>query len=73
MFLTAQDLGANITRASKASTRKTNMAARYDRTILKRYVKNSLTQRSFYVTKSWVSSNCTRNIHRPSTPEKEVN
>ena len=40
---------------------------------LKRYVKNSLTQRSFYVTKSWVSSNCTRNIHRPSTPEKEVN
>ena len=34
MFLTAQDLGANITRASKASTRKTSMAARYDRTIL---------------------------------------
>ena len=22
---------------------------------------------------SWVSSNCTRNIFRPSTPEKEVN
>ena len=22
---------------------------------------------------SWVSSNCTRNIYRPSTPEKEVN
>ena len=33
---------------------------------LKRYVKNSLTQHSFYVTKSRVSSNCTRNIHRPS-------
>ena len=40
---------------------------------LKRYVKNSLTQHSFYVTKSRVSNNCTRNIHRPSTPEKEVN
>ena len=33
-FLAAQDLGANITRASKASTCKTNMAARYDRTTL---------------------------------------
>ena len=40
---------------------------------LKRYVKNSLTQPSFYVMESRVSSNCTRNIHRPSTPEKEVN
>ena len=40
---------------------------------LKRYVKNSLTQPSFYVMESRVFSNCTRNIHRPSTPEKEVN
>ena len=40
---------------------------------LKRYVKNSLTQPSFYVMESRVSSNCTRNIHRPSAPEKEVN
>ena len=26
-----------------------------------------------YVMESWVSSNCTRNIHGPCTPEKEVN
>ena len=31
---TAGDLGANITRALKVSTCKTNMAARYDRTIV---------------------------------------
>ena len=30
MFLTAQDLGANIARASKESICKTNIAARYD-------------------------------------------
>ena len=29
--------------------------------------------KSFYLMESWVSSNCTRNIYRPSTPEKEVN
>ena len=40
---------------------------------LKRCVKNSLTQYSFYVMESGVSSNCTRNINRLSTPEKEVN
>ena len=40
---------------------------------LKRRVKNSLTQYSFNVLESQVSSNCTRNTHRPSTPEKEVN
>ena len=32
-----------------------------------------LTQFSFYVMESRVSRNCTRNIHRPSTPGKEVN
>ena len=39
----------------------------------KRCVPNSLTQCGFYVMESTVSSNYTRNIHRPSTPEKEVN
>ena len=34
---------------------------------LKRCVKNSLTQYSFYVMEFRVSSNCTRNIQRPST------
>ena len=33
----------------------------------------SLTRHSFHVMESKVSRNCTRNIHRPSTPEKEVN
>ena len=32
-----------------------------------------LTQFSFYVMESRVSRNCTRYIHRPSTPGKEVN
>ena len=32
-----------------------------------------LTQFSFYVMESRVSRKCTRNIHRPSTPGKEVN
>ena len=27
----------------------------------------------FYVMESRVSSNCTRNIHRPCPPEKEIN
>ena len=40
---------------------------------LKRCVQNSLTQYSFYAMKSRVSSNCTRNIHGPSTPENGVN
>ena len=40
---------------------------------LKRRVKNSLTQYSFYVKESKLSSRCTRNIHRPSRPEKEAN
>ena len=40
---------------------------------LKKTVKNSLIQYSFYVMDSRVSSNCTRNIHRLATPEKEVN
>ena len=39
----------------------------------KRCVKNSLTKYSFHVMESSVSSNCTRNIHWPSTAEKEVN
>ena len=72
VFLTARDLSTNITRSLKVSTCKTNMAARYDSTI-ERCVKNSLTQYSFYVMESRVSSNCTRNVHRLSTPEKEVN
>ena len=33
-FWTVRDLGANITRTLKVSTCKTNMAARYDRTIV---------------------------------------
>ena len=37
---------------------------------LERCAKNSLTLYSFYVMESRVSINCTRNIHRPSTPEK---
>ena len=40
---------------------------------LKRCVKNTLTLYSFYVIKSRVSRNFYRNIHRPFTPEKEVN
>ena len=32
-----------------------------------------LTQFSFYVMESRVSRKCNRNIHRPSTPGKEVN
>ena len=40
---------------------------------LKRCVKNTLTLYSFYVIKSRVSRNFYRNIHKPSTPEKEVN
>ena len=40
---------------------------------LNRYVKNSYTQYSFYVMESKVSSNYTRNIHRRSTAEKEIN
>ena len=38
-----------------------------------RCVKNTLTLYSFYVIKSRVSRNFYRNIHRPFTPEKEVN
>ena len=40
---------------------------------LKWCIKNSSTQYSFYVMESGVSRNCFRNIHRPSTLEKEVN
>ena len=40
---------------------------------LKRCVKNSFTQYSFYLMESRVSNKCTRNIYRPFTPEKEVN
>ena len=42
---------------------------------LKRCVKNSLTKYSFYVMEFRVSSDCTRNIHRPSSyaEEEEVN
>ena len=34
---------------------------------LKRHLKNILTLYSFYVMESRVCSNCTRNIHRPSS------
>ena len=47
------------------------MVARYD-WCLKRCAKISLTQYSLYVIESRASSSCTRNIHRPSTSEKEV-
>ena len=50
------------TPALKVSTCKTNMAPQYDR---------SLTQYSFYVMEAVIFSNCTRNIHRPYTPEKK--
>ena len=65
-----RDLGANTVQILKVSTCNTNMVARYDRTIVnwKGVLKNS-----FYVMESRVSSNYTRNIHRPSTPEKEGN
>ena len=39
----------------------------------RRCVKNNLTQYSIYILESRVSSKYNRNIHRPSTPEKEVN
>ena len=39
---------------------------------LKRCVKNSLIQYGIYVMEFKVCSNHTRNIHRPSTSEKEV-
>ena len=69
-----RDLGVNIVRALKVSTRKTNMAARYIARLLpKRCVKNGLTQYIFSTIESGVSSNCTCNIHKPSTPKKEVN
>ena len=38
------------------------MASQYD---------HSLTQYSFYVMEAVIFSNCTRNIHRPYTPEKK--
>lgn len=37
VFLTARDLDANVARALKMSTSKTNMAARYNRTIIDLY------------------------------------
>ena len=72
-FLTARGLGANIARALKVSTCKHGNSIRSHDCYLKRYNKNSLTQYNFYVMESRVSSNCTRNIHRPSTSEREVN
>ena len=66
-FLTARDLGADIARALKDSTCKTNKTARYDRTIV--LWKGELTQYSLYVMESRVSSNCPRNIQRPSLSE----
>ena len=74
-FLTARDLGANIARALKVSTwiniqNKHGGSMRSHYCYLKRCAKNSLTLCIFYVMESRVSINCTRNIHRPSTPEK---
>ena len=40
---------------------------------LKRCVKSSSTKYSFYEMESRISSNCTRNISKPFTPEYEVN
>ena len=40
---------------------------------LKWFVKNSLIRYSFDVMESRICSNCTRYVHRPSTPGKEVN
>ena len=68
--LNVQDLGANIVKALKVSTCKTNMVARYDRTI---DIWKGVLKNSFYVMESSVSSNYTRNIHKSSTPKKEVN
>ena len=73
-FLIARDLGANIARALQVSTCK--QIWRLDtisRLLSEKVCQNSLTQYSFYVMESWVSSNCTRNIHWPSRPEREVN
>ena len=42
-------------------------------TIARLLSEKSLTRHSFHVMESKVSRNCTGNIHRPSTPEKEVN
>ena len=48
--------------------------ARYDRTIVfRKGVLKQLNTIRFYVMESRASSYCTRNIHRPFTPEKEVN
>ena len=47
--------------------------ARYDRTIVfRKGVLKQLNTIRFYVMESRASSYCTRNIHRPFTPEKEV-
>ena len=72
-FLTARGLGANIARTLKVSTCKHGDSIRSHDCYLKRYNKNIFTQYNFYVMESRVSSNCTRNIHRPSTSEREVN
>ena len=53
---------------------KSFLVARYDRTIfIRKGVLKQLNTISFYVMESRASSYCTRNIHRPFTPEKEVN
>ena len=68
--MTARDLGTNKAQAMQKLYGGTK---RSHDCYLERCVKNSLTQYSFYVMESRVSSDCTHNIHRPSTPEKEVN
>ena len=59
-------MGANIARA---------MQNKHDRMRLlsEEVCYHIKTQLSFYVMDSRLSSNCTRNIHRPSSPDREVN
>ena len=59
--------------ASFNMQKKHGGSIRSDGYYLQRCARNTLTQCSFSVTESRVSGNCTRNIHRLSTPEKEVN
>ena len=71
--------GCEQSASSKSINMSVDMKNKYGGSIrshdcyLKWCIKNSSTQYSFYVMESGVSRNCFRNIHRPSTLEKEVN
>ena len=78
-FLDRTRSGCEQSASSKSINMSVDMKNKYGGSIrshdcyLKWCIKNSSTQYSFYVMESGVSRNCFRNIHRPSTLEKEVN